>query len=462
MTCGKHPENFLTGSRRDFLQQMGAGFGLLALGTMLNEASAQDSSLVVREPHFKPTAKRVCHIYMSGGQSQQDHWDYKPELQAADGKKTGARSLLASPFKFAPQGRSGIMLSEVWPQLSTVADDIAFVRSMYTDIPDHEAGTLLQTTGDNRLVKPSLGSWVVYGLGSMNKSLPAFIALNAGGMPTGGTRNWGSAFMPGSYQGTYIDSTNTKIEKIIENIKSDHIGRKEQRDQLDLLSRLNEIHKQKRQADGQLEARIQTFELAYKMQTEAVEAFELSGESAATLDLYGVNSMNRQEAQQGRQMLIARRLLERGVRFVQCWNGGWDHHQGIATAGRARAGAVDRPIAGFIKDLKQRGMLDETLVACGTEFGRSSTEDNLGGRSHNSKAFTSWMAGGGLKGGQQYGATDELGSTAVDNKVHVHEFHATILHALGFDAQNLTFRSGGRDFRLIDVSNARPVMPLFS
>jgi len=462
MTCGSHSEDRSATSRREFLARAGCGFGLMALGMMINEADAQTTSLTPRQPHFNGTAKRVCHLYMSGGQSHQDSWDYKPELQKAGDKSVNSRKLLASPFSFKPYGRSGIQLSEVWPRLGEVADEIAFVNSMFTDVPDHEAGTLMQTTGDGRLVKPSLGSWVVYGLGTVNQNLPGFISLNTGGFPTGGTRNWGTAFMPTSFQGTFVDATNTKVEKIIENIKSNHVSQPEQRRQLDLLQRLNEIHKQARQADPVLEARIRSFELAYEMQTEAVEAFDVEREPAHILELYGANSSNRQEAAQARQMIIARRLLERGVRFVQCWNGGWDHHANINVAARQRAGAVDRPISAFIKDLKQRGMLSDTLVACGTEFGRSSTEDNIGGRSHNARAFTSWMAGGGIKGGVKHGSTDELGASSVEDKVHVHEFHATILHTLGFDPQNLTYRSSGRDFRLIDVSNARPVKALIA
>lgn len=268
--------------------------------------------------------------------------------------------------------------------------------------------------------------------------------------------------MPGIYQGTYVDTSNTKIEKIIENIRSDFANSNDQRKQLDMLNKLNEIHKQKRNADPVLEARIQSFELAFKMQTDAVEAFDVEREPEATKERYGYNSNNRQEAAQARQMLVARRLLERGVRFVQCWNGGWDTHNNVNGAVRQRAAAIDRPIAAFIKDLKSLGMLKDTLVVSSTEFGRSSTEDGPGGRSHNAKAFSSWMAGGGIKGGVAYGSTDELGSAAVDNKVHVHELHATILHALGFDPQQLTYRSGGRDFRLTDVSNAMPVKALFA
>jgi hypothetical protein len=459
MSCNKHPENKVIATRRQFLSTMGTGFGMLALGSL----NAQDTaSLQPRSSHFPGTAKRVIHLYQSGAQSHIDTWDHKPELtKAAEGSK-GMRKLLPSPFSFSKQGQSGLMMSEVWPQLSTVADDLCVINSCFTDVPDHENATLTMTTGDARLPKPSIGSWAVYGLGSMNQNLPSFVSLNAGGFPTGGNRNWSSAFMPGIYQGTYVDTNNTKIEKIIENIRSDFANSSDQRKQLDMLSKLNEIHKQKRQADPALEARIQSFELAFKMQTDAVEAFDVERESEAVKTLYGYYSTNRQEAAQARQMLVARRLLERGVRFVQCWNGGWDHHNNVNGAVRQRTAAIDRPIAAFLKDLKSLGMLKDTLVVSSTEFGRSSTEDGPGGRSHNAKAFSSWLAGGGIKGGVSYGATDELGSAAVDNKVHVHELHATILHALGFDAQQLTYRSGGRDFRLTDVSNAMPVKALFA
>ena len=458
MTCGNHPENFLTGSRRNFLQQITGGFGLLALGSLLNESNAQEASLAIREPHFKPTAKRVCHIMMSGAQSHIDTWDPKPELQDNGGKTVegGMRvgKLLASPFKFTPRGKSGIQVSEVWNQLGDMADDLAIVRSMWTDVPAHEEATVLQTTGDFRLPKPSLGSWVVYGLGSTNQSLPAFVAMNPGGYPSGGARNWQSAFMPGAFQGAFVDPTNTKIEQIIENIQNHTVDASDQRKQLDLLAKINEIHKQKRQADAQLEARIQSFELAYRMQTEATVAFDVSLEPQSVRDAYG-------ETRYGRAYLIARRLLERGVRFVQVWQGGWDTHAGIATAIPRNTAQSDRAQAAFLKDLKQSGMLNDTLVVSTTEFGRGSREDGPGGRGHNAKAFSSWLAGGGIKGGTVYGATDELGSAAVENKVHVHELHATILHALGFDAQKLTYRSGGRDFRLIDVSGAQPVKQLF-
>ena len=469
--CGKHPGQelnpLLYPSRRDFLNRVGTGFGALALASLFaDEAKAQSAGgiLAPKQPPYPGTAKRVCHIYFSGAQSQVDTWDPKPELGKSEGKSAAGKGrLLPSPFSFSKSGKSGLEISEIWPELRKCVDDMCIIRSCWTGVPAHEEATKIMTCGDFRLPKPSIGSWVTYGLGSDNQNLPAFIAMNPGGFPTAGNSNWQSAFMPGAFQGTYVDPTNTRIEQIIENIKSQFIGSSaEQRQQLDLLNKINEIHKQKRQSDGQLDARIQSFELAYRMQTDATEAFELAKEPDHILKLYGADSTDRNIATQARQFIIARRLLERGVKFVQCWNGGWDMHNGIATAARTRAAAVDKPISGFLQDLKQRGLLKDTLVAASTEFGRSSAEDGPGGRTHNANAFSSWLAGGGVKGGMTYGNTDELGGAAVENKVHVHEFHSTILHALGFDSEKLTFRSGGRDFRLTDVSGAQPVKALFA
>jgi len=445
------------------LNKVGTGFGALALASLLaDQAKGQSAGggglLAPKQPHFPGTAKRVCHIYQSGAQPHIDTWDPKPELNKNEGKTTGGGMgrgrLLPTQFEFTKSGKSGLEMSEIWPELaSKCADDLCVIRSMWTDVPAHEEATKIMTTGDFRLPKPSIGAWVTYGLGSDNQNLPAFVAMNPGGFPSAGNVNWQSAFMPGAFQGTYVDPTNTRIEQIIENIKSQFIGSSaEQRQQLDLLSKINEIHKQKRQSEGQLDARIQSFELAYRMQTDATEAFDLSKEPEYILKLYGADGTGMGgQAVQARQFIIARRLLERGVKFVQCWNGGWDMHAGIANAGKTRAGAIDKPIAGFLQDLKQRGLLKDTLVASSTEFGRSSTEDGPGGRTHNAKAFASWLAGGGVKGGQAYGATDELGSAAVENKVHVHDLHATCMHLLGFDHLKLTYRFQGRDYRLTDV-----------
>jgi hypothetical protein len=457
--------NFLT--RREFLNAFGTGMGMLGLATMLGpelistaKAQSATSLLSPKEPQFPGTAKRVIHVYMSGAQSHIDTWDPKPELEKQSGKTTdsggmGGRQLYASPFKFPAMGQSGIQISEVWKNLGQHVDEMAIVRSMYTDVPAHEEATLMMTCGDFKLPKPSMGSWVLYGLGTENQNLPGFIALNPGGFPTAGSRNWQSAFMPGAYQGTFVDPNNTRIETLIENIKNNFTSSNEQRQQLDLLYELNEIHKQKRQAEAQLEARIQSFELAYRMQTDAMEAFDLSREPASMSALYG-------PGRYGRAMLIARRLAERGVRFVQVWQGGWDTHGNIPTAIPNLARDIDQPLGALLTDLKQRGMLKDTLVVCSTEFGRTPTRDQPNGRGHNNKAFSSWMAGGGVKGGTVYGATDELGAAAVENKVHVHDLHATVLHALGFDFKTFTYRSAGRDFHLTDVFDARVVKEILT
>lgn len=473
--CGNHPGTQLDSaplyrSRREFLNNVGTGFGALALSSIMypelvREANAQSAGglLAPKEPHFEATAKRVVHIYQSGAQAHQDTWDFKPGLLAAAGQKADrGRKYLPPQFEFTPTGQSGVPVSEVWPEISRHIDDMAIINSMHTDVPAHGPATLMQTTGDFRLPKPSMGSWVVYGLGTENQNLPAFVAMNPGGYPGQGAKNWQSAFMPGAFQGTFVDPTSEDIENIIENIRNKFTTAQDQRNQLDLLNKMNEIHKQQRQAEDTLDARIQSYELAYRMQTDATEAFDVNLEPKSVLERYGATAPDAALRAQARQFIIARRLLERGVRFVQVWNGGWDTHNNAEASIRRNAGRIDKPIAAFLDDLKEIGLFDDTLVVSSTEFGRSSTEDGPGGRSHNARAFSSWLAGGGIKGGQIYGSTDELGAAAVDNKVHVHELHSTILHALGFDSERLTFRNSGRDFRLTDVSGAKPVRSLFA
>ena len=475
MDCGNHPGTQLDSaplyrSRRDFLNNVGTGFGALALAGIMypeltREANAQSAGglLSPKEPHYAGTAKRVVHIYQSGAQAHQETWDYKPELVRAGGSGADrGRKYLEPQFAFTPQGQSGIPMSEVWPELSRHVDDMAIINSMHTDAPAHGPATLIQTTGDFRLPKPSMGSWVVYGLGTENQNLPAFVAMNPGGYPGQGAKNWQSAFMPGAFQGTFVDPTADDIERIIENIRNKFTTASDQRNQLDLLNKMNEIHKQQRQSEDKLEARIQSYELAYRMQSDATEAFDVTREPTTVLEKYGATEQDPALRAQARQYIIARRLLERGVRFVQVWNGGWDTHNNGDVSIARNAGRIDKPIAAFMDDLKEIGLFDDTIIASSTEFGRSSTEDGPRGRSHNARAFSSWLAGGGIKGGQIYGSTDELGAAAVDNKVHVHELHSSILHALGFDSERLTFRNSGRDFRLTDVSGAQPVRALFA
>ena len=387
-----------------------------------------------------------------------DTWDPKPALAQYDGQPLPGMDgvAMASPFKFSPQGRSGLPVSEVFPRLGGVADDLCVIRSMYTDIPAHEVATIMMNTG-SRLVRPSLGSWVLYGLGSENQNMPGFISLRPGGAPPGGTSNWQSAFLPGLYQGVSIDTKVATLDQLIKNIRNPYTPTVEQRRQLDLVHKLNELHSQDLQKDAQLESRLQAFEMAFKMQTEATDAFDLNKEPESIRQLYGRTA-------QGNQLLITRRLIERGVRFVQVWAGGWDHHQDLQERLPQRAKEIDQPLAAFITDLKQRGLFDSTLIVWGGEFGRKPVRDRNGGenpgRDHNSKAFSTVLAGGGVRGGMTYGATDQFGAAAIENKVHVHDLHATILALLGFDHKKLTYRYNGRDFRLTETSGevVQPVM----
>ncbi|HMJ88448.1 MAG TPA: DUF1501 domain-containing protein [Candidatus Acidoferrum sp.] len=452
------PEDFFS-TRRQFLQRAGMGFGALSLtglmGDSLFTSSASGaepvSGLTPRAPHFPPRAKHVVHIFAQGAPSHIDTWDPKPALTQYDGKEIPGSAggvAMASPFKFAKHGKSGIEVSEVFAKLAEQVDDLAIVRSCYTDIPAHEVATVFMNTGSLRLSRPSVGSWVLYGLGSENQNMPGFVSLRPGGGPPGGSSNWQSSILPGVYQGVSINTQVTNKDQLIQNIRNQYTVLGEQRRQLDLVHKLNELHSQNLQKEAALEARLSSYEMAFKMQTEATDAFDITKESADTRAAYGNTA-------QGRQLLIARRLIERGVRFVQVWAGGWDHHQDIEDRLPTKAREIDQPLAAFIQDLKQRGLLNDTLVVWGGEFGRKPTRDRNGndnpGRDHNNKAFTTVFAGGGVKGGTVYGATDEFGAAAVKDKVHVHDLHATMLHLLGFDHTKLTYRFQGRDFRLTDV-----------
>ena len=438
-------------NRRQWLTQAGGGFGAIALSCMLAEQGfGQDGSkgaLAPKQPPNKAKAKRVLHIFLQGAAPHMDLWDPRPELNSNGGKQRGNRKLLASPFKFPKFGKSGLQMSEIWPNIGRHADDIAIIRSLYTDAPAHGPATYMMNTGEMQEIRPAVGSWALYGLGTENQNLPGFITMRPGNAPD--ARNFTNAFLPGAFQGTFVNSNNTKIEDIIKNIKSDFASRRDQRKQLDLLLKLNEIHKQKRQAEGALEARINTFELAYRMQTDAREAFDIAGEKPETRAKYGNNG-------QGRQLLIARRLLERGVRFVQVNQGGWDLHSGIANRAARNAQQLDPAVGALMDDLKERGLFEDTLIYISSEFGRSPTEDGGGGRSHNARGMSTVLAGGGIKGGIAYGSTDELGGSAVENKVHVKDLHATVLNQLGFDHEQLTFRNGGRDFRLTQPTRTLP------
>ena len=447
-------------SRREWLTRSGFGIGMLGLAGMLEAPHASAAlPLAPKSPHFAPKAKHFVHLFMNGGPSQVDTFDPKPMLEKYHGKplpstnlrterKTG--SAFRSPFKFQKYGQSGIEVSELFHETAShCIDDMCVIRSMYADVPNHEPSLLLMNTGDGRLPRPSVGSWLTYGLGSENQNLPGFIAMCPGGYPIVATQNWRAAFLPGAYQGTYLDTNQTSVEQLIANIRNGSLNLTEQRKQLDLVKQLNEVHREQRGQDDQLESRIQTFELAYRMQMEASEAFDISREPLRIREWYGTGV-------HGRQLLITRRLIERGVRVVQVWSGGgqpWDNHDGIATAHKTLAQGWDRPIAAFLQDLKQRGLLDETLVLWGGEFGRTPVAELPGssGRDHNHYGFSVWLAGGGVKGGHVHGATDEFGFAAAEKRVHVHDLHATMLKLMGFDHEKLTYRYAGRDFRLTDV-----------
>jgi len=465
---------FLT--RRQFLGRCGMGFGAMGLATLMDSIGltgfptgqadvSAANPLLPKLPQFPGKAKHIIHLFMNGGPSHVDTFDPKPSLAKYAGKmlpmanlpterKTGAA--FPSPFKFQKYGQSGIEVSELFPHVGECIDDIAVIRSMQADVPNHEPSLMLMNCGDARLIRPSMGSWVTYGLGTDNQNLPAFIAMCPGGYPIQESQNWQSAFLPGIYQGTYIDTQHTEIEKLIENIRNHSVSLPEQRAQLDLLQELNARHLQQRQKDAALETRIQSFELAYRMQMDASDAFDVSREPEHIRKMYG-------EGTQARQILIARRLIERGVRFVQVWHGAgqpWDHHDDIEEGHRKLAKQCDQAIGALLKDLKQRGLLDQTLVIWGGEFGRTPTVElptpgsnagKLNGRDHNNHGFSTWIAGGGVKGGQVHGATDEFGFAATEDIVHVHDLHATILWLLGFDHEKLTYRYAGRDFRLTDV-----------
>jgi hypothetical protein len=401
---------------------------------------------------------------MNGGPSQVDTFDPKPALIKYNGqvvplnlpteRRTGAA--LASPYQFKKYGQSGIEVSEIFPNVAKHVDDMCIIRSMHADVPNHEPSLMLMNCGESRQIRPSMGSWVLYGLGTENQNLPGYIAMCPGGYPIQETQNWQSGFLPGVLAGTYIDPNQTDIEKLVENIKNRYTLDSDQRSQLDLLQTLNREHQVKRAADPLLESRIQSFELAYRMQSEATDAFDVLRESEQTREMYGPGNF-------ARSCLIARRLAERGVRFIQLYHGEgqpWDSHDDLAVAHRNLAKECDQAIGALLTDLKQRGMLEETLVIWGGEFGRTPTVElptpganagKMNGRDHNHYGFTMWMAGGGVKGGTVYGSTDEFGFKAEENPVHVHDLHATILHLLGFDHTKLTFRHAGRDFRLTDV-----------
>jgi hypothetical protein len=457
-------------TRRQALSQAGFGMGGLALSGVLHQmgltsanAELKASPLASRAPAFPGKAKRVIHLFMNGGPSQMDTFDPKPKLNEFNGKTLPAKqevgkdkrlsgAALGSKFAFQKYGQSGIEISEIFPNVARHADDLCVVRSMFSDVPNHESALMMMNTGNLTLPRPSVGSWVLYGLGSENQSLPGFVVLCPGGLPVSQSANWRSAFLPGIYQGTHVDAKKTADpEQLIADLRNEFILPGQQRKQLGYIQQLNEMHREQRQGDSQLEARIQSLELAFRMQTEATDAFDVNKEPESVRKMYG-------DTLHGRQMLMARRLAERGVRYVQVWHGAgqpWDSHNSIEESHRRLAGECDQAIGALLQDLKSRGMLEETLVIWGGEFGRTPTAQMpltpKVGRDHHSDGFSIWMAGGGVRAGYVHGATDEIGLSVAEGKVHVHDLHATVLHLLGFNHEALTYRYAGRDFRLTDV-----------
>ncbi|GMV90547.1 MAG: hypothetical protein AMXMBFR82_03250 [Candidatus Hydrogenedentota bacterium] len=447
-------------SRREALRTFANGFGMLGLAGLFDTTA---SAVAPHSAHLVPRAKRIIFLFMSGGPSHVDLFDPKPRLLAETGKplpfdkpaleRTKTGNLLGSPWKFPKHGECGMEISELLPHLATCADDLCVIRSMVADNINHNGACLQMNTGEQTFSRPSLGSWLLYGLGSENQNLPGFVVLSPA-QPAQGAPLWSSSFLPAAYQGTLVANLNEPIA----DLSNDRFDRQTQRMQLDALKELNQQHAALREEDSRLSARIESFELAYRMQTEAPEAFALDGESPATRELYGLDNPVTEIF--GKQCLMARRMIERGVRCVQVYHTQtskrsscqlWDQHGSLREELPMNCASTDKPIAGLLKDLKARGLLEDTLVLWGGEFGRTPTAEGDNGREHHPFGFTMWMAGGGVRGGMTYGATDDYGWHAVENKVHVHDLHATILHLMGIDHEKLTYRYAGRDYRLTDV-----------
>ncbi len=460
-------------TRRGLLRAAGCGFGYLAMAGMMAEeaksaviaGNANASPLAPHLPHFAPKAKRVIFLFMHGGPSSVDTFDPKERLDRDNGKpcpiklplsfaKGELGPLMKSPWEFKQHGQSGIPVSSLFPNVAQHVDDLCVIRSMVGEGVDHGAALLQTFTGTSTFIRPSMGSWALYGLGTENQDLPGFITIK----PTlshGGAKNWSSAFLPGAFQGTAIGNAGMKIDDIkgepIEYLLNKHYSPEQQRFELDMLQSINRRHSEVRHHDPQLEARIQAYELAFKMQSQAPEAFQVDSESEATKNLYGLDDPKTQDF--GWQCLLARRLAERGVRYIQCTHSyKWDQHGELFVKHNENAKEVDKPIAGLLADLKARGLLKDTLVIWAGEFGRTPISQGGDGRDHNPYGYSIWMAGGGVKPGFVYGATDEIGYHAVEDRMHIHDFHATVLALMGLEHTKLTYRYSGRDFRLTDVA----------
>jgi hypothetical protein len=455
-------------TRRQMLRGAASGFGYLAFAALAAQAAEADrkgqvsaiatpppgmpehftSPLAPKQPHFKARAKRVIFLFMQGAPSHVDTFDYKPELNANDGKAWTRGHLLASPWKFKNYGHSGIPISDLFPNVAKHADNLCVINSMHTDNPAHPQATVQLHTGSAQFVRPSMGAWVLYGLGTVNQNLPGFITINPPGA-VGGAENYGSGFLPASYEGTRVGGA-----ELIPNIAS-KLATPAQRRQLDLIQSMNKEMLARSGDNAQIEGVIESYELGFRMQSTVPQVMDLSKESKQTLEMYGIEGDGARGASGtstfGRQCLMARRLAESGVRFIEVAHTGWDQHTNLQAKHTQNAEAVDKPVAALLADLKQRHMLDDTLVIFGGEFGRTPYAQNTDGRDHNNKGYSMWLAGGGVKGGLRYGATDEVGYKAEVNPVHVHDLHATVLALLGLDHEKLTYRYAGRDFRLTDV-----------
>ena len=434
-------------TRRSFLRELGGSVGLLGLTSYLQAA---DAPALPGKPHFKPKAKRVIFLFMAGGPSHLDTFDPKPALEKYAGKRPEAADLrtervtggmLPSPFKFQPGGKSGLPVSDLLPNLRDCADELCVLKAVYATNPNHSPAANFLASGRIDATHPGIGSWVSYGLGSVNADLPGFVSLGGGFGQVGFER---SGYLPGQFQATRVAAAETDPEKMIRHLRNPNIVPDDQKRQLETLQAFNRSHAALNGNDPQLEARVQAMETAFRMQTAAGEAFDTRKESAKVQESYGTGEF-------ARGCLLARRLVERGVRFVQVSLGGWDHHANINVELKKKCKEIDRPIAALLKDLRQRGLLDDTLVVWGGEFGRTPVSENGDGRDHNHYGFSMWMAGGGVKGGMSHGTTDEFGFKAVDGRVSVHDLHATVLHLLGLDHEKLIYRYSGRDFRLTDV-----------
>lgn len=450
-------------TRRNILKSVSCGFGYMAFAGMAHAAAAKEEGfanpLLPRRPHFEPKVKRVIFLCMRGGPSHVDTFDYKPALKKFEGKSPGeigaglntqkGRKLKPSPWKFRPQGDSGLLMSELYPHLSSHADDLCVINGAWTDVPNHPQALVQLHTGNFQFVRPSMGAWVLYGLGTENQDLPGFITIKPPAR-LGGAQNYGAAFLPAVYQGTRVGGQRDSLRDVqIGNIRNQRLPEDLQRKQIDLVQSLNQNLVERQPLNSEIEGVIESYELAFRMQSAVPRVMDITGETQKTQKKYGIGDSKTDDF--GRACLMARRFAEAGVRFIELTHEGWDQHRDLEGRLTSNCRATDQPMAALIADLKERDMLRDTLIVWSGEFGRTPAVRNEDGRDHNATGFSMWMAGGGVKGGQRYGATDDFGIAAVEQKFHVHDFHATALHQLGLDHTKLTYRYAGRDFRLTDV-----------